>query len=277
MSFYWIYNISNSMLALLIIATFNFSAFFGLIITRPLIKNYFVSKGHHNEIASYYFAAISLLYAVILGQVTSITYSNFQDAKKTVSREASEIVTLFNELEGYQHPMSDQLENLLVKYVRHVITSDWREHREGIISSQSTLDLDNMEEIILTYEPKSSSETILHSKVFDTLNNVVKARAERIQFVSNGLPRTFWFVIILGAILTISSSFLFYFANRRLHICLISLFSSIIALVVFLCIVMDNPFQGDVSVDTSGYQDAIEFYTELRSKRFQKITDGPMP
>ncbi|MFM7593765.1 MAG: DUF4239 domain-containing protein [Isosphaeraceae bacterium] len=277
MNFYWLYGIPTPLLAILILSVFNVISVFLLLVTRPLIKQYFISKGHHNEIASYYFASISLIYALILGQVTSITYENFQTAKKTVSTEASEIVALMNEIEGYAHPLSDKLDELLIRYVQHVIQRDFPEHRDGIISSQSTLDLDAMEELILKYEPASSNEIILHGKVLDNLNNVVKARAERIQFVSSGLPRTFWGVIFMGSIVTIASSFLLYFPNKRLHVCLVSLLSTMIGLVVFLCIAMDNPFRGDVSVTIDGYQDAIEYHTELKSNRFQKPTQDNMP
>lgn len=270
MNFYWVYNIPTPMLGLLVIFIVDVIGFVGLLATRPLVKFYFTRHGHHNEIAGYYFAAISLLYSLILGQVTSITYANYQEAKRTVSSEASEIISLITEVDGYPHPLKDNLNELLITYLKQVIETDWKEHRAGLVSNQTTLALDDLESMIINHEPNSDNSRILQEKVLDSINNVVKARAIRIQYVSSGLPATFWFVIVIGAILTISCSWLFYFPNTRLHLFLILFFSTMVGLVVFLSLVMDNPFRGDVSVNTDGYQDAIEFYYELQSRRANK-------
>lgn len=264
---YWVYGIPTHLLGLMVISLFVFGSMAGLLLTRPLIKRYFVRRGHHNEITSYYFGAISLLYALILGQVTAITYQNYEQAKKTVAHEASSIIRLFNELEGYPHPQKETLENYLSGYVQQVIAIDWQEHREGLISNISSVKLEEMEAMILKYEPQTETQKILHSEVLDTLNEVVEARSERNLMVGTGLPAPFWFVILFGSMITIFTSYLFYFENLRLHIFLVSSFSSIIGLVVFLSLAMDHPFRGDVSVTVDGYLDAQAFASELKSQR----------
>ena len=267
MRLYWVYGISTPLLGLLILSIFIFGSLGGLLITRPLIKRHFVRRGHHNEITSYYFSAISLLYALILGQVTAITYQNFEGAKRAVSQESSAIISLFNELDSYPHPLKENVEDALVGYVKDIISKEWYEHREGIFSLVSSIKLEEMEDSILNYEPETENQKILHTQVIETLNEVIETRSQRNQLVGTGLPATFWLVIVAGGVVTIFTSFLFYFENIRLHILLVVAFATIIGLVVFLSVAMDHPFRGDVSVNVDPYKGALEFSAELKSRR----------
>ena len=66
-----------------------------------------------------------------------------------------------------------------------------------------------------------------------------------------------WSVVLLGALLNFMIGYLFWVENRALHIVLMSLLATFIALLVFLTAAMDNPFRGDFSVSPDAIQTVL--------------------
>ena len=264
MSFYWIYNVSTPTLGVIIMSLIVFPSILGLLASRSLVRYYFVRHGAHNDITSYYFAAVILLNALILGQVMLVTYGNYVTSKGKTETEASSIIALFNELDSYPHPLRTKMVASLADYVRFIIESDWPAHRDGQVPKQGSLILDQIEMQILDFEPRTESHRILHSQVIETFEEVVENRAARIQIVNNGLPAILWFIIIFGALISITTSYLFIHNNTRLHVFQVASLSTAIGLVIFVTAAMDNPFRGDISVTTDSYNSALEFARDLQ-------------
>jgi hypothetical protein len=264
MSLYWIYNVSTPILGVIIMSMIVFPSILGLLASRSLVRHYFVRHGAHNDITSYYFAAVILLNALILGQVMVVTYGNYVISKGKTETEASSIIALFNELDSYPHPLKTNLVANLTTYVRFIIESDWPAHRDGQVPKQGSLILDQIEGQILDFEPRTESHRILHSQVIETFEEVVENRAARIQIVNNGLPAILWFIIIFGAFISITTSYLFIHNNTRLHVFQVAALSTAISLVIFVTAAMDNPFRGDISVTTDSYNSALEFARDLQ-------------
>jgi hypothetical protein len=77
---YWIYDIPNWQLFLLMIGAFSAVSLAGFHLTRPLIRRIVDGSGKHNDVTNYYFAAIGVLYGLTLGLIAVGTWQNFSDA-----------------------------------------------------------------------------------------------------------------------------------------------------------------------------------------------------
>ncbi len=77
------------------------------------------------------------------------------------------------------------------------------------------------------------------------------------QAVGTGLPAALWAVVLIGALLNFALVYLFWIENRALHVVLIALFATFVALLIFLTAAMDNPFRGEFSVSPDAIKDVI--------------------
>jgi hypothetical protein len=82
--------------------------------------------------------------------------------------------------------------------------------------------------------------------------------ALRLQSVSTALPGVLWTVVLIGAMVNIGLSYLFWVDNLRLQALLVVAFASSLAMLIFLTTAMDNPFRGEFSVSSDAYQYVLD-------------------
>lgn len=255
---YWIYDIPNWQLCLLTMAVFAVVSLLGFYVTRPLVRRLLGASGKHNDIASFYFAGVGVLYGLTLGLIAVGTWQNFSDADSKVSKEANSIGALYRDLDGYPAALRADAENLLREYLRAVIDKEWPAHRRGETLDEGDAILDALENKIMVFEPSTETAKIAHMEVIKSLNEVMQNRGYRVQAVNTALPHVLWAVVLLGAALNIALTYLFWVENASLHAVLIVSFAATLAMLIFLTAAMDNPFRGEFSVSTDAYQYVLD-------------------
>ena len=258
MTMYWIYDIPNWQLGLLTTAVFVAVSVLGLLATRPLVRWLVGASGRHNDVTSYYIAAVGVLYGLALGLIAVATYQNYTDVDGKAAREANALAGLYRDLDGYPAPLRGELEDLLRTYVRFTIEKEWPAHRRGEVVEGGGDILEEFENRMMAFEPVREREKIIHAEVIDTLDDVVEARAARIQSVGTALPGVLWGVVLFGAALNIGLTYLFWVENLKLHLVLVAAFAASLALLIFLTAAMDNPFRGEFSVSPDAYQSVLD-------------------
>jgi hypothetical protein len=255
---YWIYDIPNWQLCLLIMVTFSGAATFGLSITRPLVGRIVNESGKHNDVTSYILAGVGVLYGLTLGLIAVGTWQNFTDADSKVSKEANSLGALYRDLDGYPSELRYKAERLLRDYVLVVITKEWPAHRQGKVVDAGDLVLEDFENRIMAFEPTSETTRIAHGEVIKSLNEVVQNRGYRMQSVNTALPIVLWAVVLMGAVVNVGLTYLFWVENTRLHALLVVAFASTLGMLIFLTAAMDNPYRGEFSVNTDAYQYIVD-------------------
>jgi predicted lysophospholipase L1 biosynthesis ABC-type transport system permease subunit len=86
------------------------------------------------------------------------------------------------------------------------------------------------------------------SDTLDRLDEVAQLRATRTSVANEGAPSVLWTAIALGAVVTLGFALLFGVSNQRLHYLMVGAFAAIIALQIFVILVLNYPFSGDVRV-----------------------------
>ena len=80
---------------------------------------------------------------------------------------------------------------------------------------------------------------------------------------NQGLQPIAWMVVIVGAIFTISFSFLFGVPDLRLHMAMVAILAASIALVVILIVAFDYPFRGDVKLSPEPFVRVHDFMNRV--------------
>jgi hypothetical protein len=63
-----------------------------------------------------------------------------------------------------------------------------------------------------------------------------------------------WAVVLIGAVISLSSSFFFRVEAANFHAIQVLLLASFIGLVVFMIFALDRPFRGDLGIGPGAYQ-----------------------
>ena len=79
-----------------------------------------------------------------------------------------------------------------------------------------------------------------------------------VQAVPTGLPAALWSVVLIGALLNIGLTYLFWVENLASTRSWSAIMAIFIALLVFLTAAMDNPFRGEFSVSSDAYQEVLD-------------------
>lgn len=255
---FWIYDIPNWLLFLLILFVFGSVSLVGLLLTRPIVRRLLDGSSKHNDVISYCFAAVGVLYGLMLGLIAVGTWQNFSDADAKAAKEANSLGALYRDLDGYPEPLRTQTEDLLREYLQVVIEEEWPAHQKGQLLDAGDSVLEKFENKIMGFEPVSETQKIAHMEVIDTLDSVIENRGYRMQSVSTALPGVLWAVVLIGAIVNIGLTYLFWIENLRLQSLLVMAFASSLAMLIFLTAAMDNPYRGEFSVSPGAYQYVFE-------------------
>jgi hypothetical protein len=258
MTMYWIYDLPNWLMCLLIVSLFVGLALSGLFLTRPIVRRIVSSSGKHNDVVSCFLAAMGVFYGLALGLIAVATWENFTEADGVVSMEAAAVASLYRDLDGYPQPVRGRLEAMLRDYTRAVIESEWPAHRRGIALENGDVLLDQFENELMNFEPAKEREKIAHAEALQSLDAVLDQRRLRLQAVSTGLPAALWSVVLVGALLNGLFTYLFWIENIKLHALLVTLLAIFIALLIFFTAAMDNPFRGEFSVSSDALRTVLE-------------------
>lgn len=253
MNMYWVYELPNWLFGALTISFFVGFAAIGLAVHKRFVLRIF-GRHSHNDIVSYYLAAVGVFYGITLGLISVGTYTTFSEIESNVALEATTLSALYNDVNGYPEPTRNHLQQLLRDYTNIVIDDVWPSQSEGLVSTKGFNKLQEVSSTLVAINPQSLGEQIIHAEAFRQFNQLLELNNIRQQSVNNGLPMTMYVVIIVGALLNIMVSWLFIIDNERLHNALNILMAALLGLLVYLIAAMDNPFRGQYSVGTDAFE-----------------------
>jgi Protein of unknown function (DUF4239) len=258
MSFYWIYDLPNWLLCILIVTFTVGLSLLGLVISRPIVKRIVGASSKHNDLVSYFLASLGVFYGLALGLIAVATWENYTEVDAVVTSEAAALTSLYRDLDGYPQPLRNNLESLMREYTRTVIEKEWPAHKQGIALEDGDTILDKLENQVMNFEPAREREKIVHAEVLRSLDTVLEQRRLRLQAVSTGLPAALWAVVLIGALLNGLLTYLFWVDNFKLHALAVVILACFIAVLIFLTAAMDNPFRGEFSVNADVFQTILE-------------------
>ena len=252
--FYWIYDIPTWALAVLFAVTFVGVTWLGIVLTRPHVRRWVGPQADWNEVMGYVLSCHGVLYGILLALIAVGTYQNYSDAEKTVGQEASALAALYRDVFSYPEPIRGELQALLREYCRYVIEEAWPAQRRGIIPEGGTARVTAFQRKLMSFEPATKGQEILHAVTLRQFNSFVEIRRQRLYHVTTGLPAALWYVVAVGAVLGIFLTWLFSIDRLSAHLAVAGILSLLTGLVVFLIAAMDHPFRGEVSVSPEAFE-----------------------
>jgi hypothetical protein len=263
MNFYWIYEIATWQLGALIILLTVALALAGLLLTRSMIQRAFLLSKDANEGVNGFFSGVGVFYGLLLGLVAVATWGSYDKACDLVSSEASAVVGLYRDVSCFPPPEKGAMQRQLRRYLDDVIHVAWPAYRKGELPSVGSRGLTELQKALTGFHPASLEQQALQTETLRAFNHLAEARRLRVDAVTDGLPPILWFVVLAGAVLTIATTYFFYFQDIKTYMVLTTFLAIFIGMMLFLIAAIDNPFRGSTGVTADSYIAVLEGLGDL--------------
>jgi hypothetical protein len=250
---YWIYDIPPGLLGLLFMVAFIGFAAAGVFLAHRVRPSFVKEVGWAEHVGTVLEGAF-VFFGLLLALVIIAAYDNFTTAREDVAGEASELGSLYRAVSSYPEPIRGQLQADLREYTEFVIDKAWPLQRQGIVPTGGVPLVSKFQDKLASFEPKTNGEIALHGATLFKFNDFVKARRERLHFVTVGLPGVLWEVLIFGALLTVALTWLLPVERVKAHLIVSGASGLIVGMLLFVTAALDNPFRGDLSISPEAFE-----------------------
>jgi hypothetical protein len=259
--FYWIYDIPNWQLAVFISGGFVLIYWFGAIFISPILRRLVRSTAGSNDIVGYILSSFGVFYGLLLGLIAIAAYQNYTNVEEAVAKEAISLTALYQDSTGYPEPLGQNLRWVLRDYCRYVIKYAWPLQQKGIVPEGGRVRVIAFHEKLLSFEPQTSREEIIHAETLRQFNNFFECRRMRLHSVTTCIPPVMWYVVTIGALINLVIVWMF---DMKLitQFSLGGLLSLFLGTMMFLIAAMDHPLRGEVSVSPAAFETVLKIMME---------------
>jgi hypothetical protein len=159
------------------------------------------------------FAFLGTAFAVLLAFVVLEAFGSFNDGKTGAESEATALVELSRNSEFFSRADREPFAGRLICYARAVIDDEWPAMGHGERSELVQNWVEDMGRALRQIEVHTRTQEAAFLQLLEQEANRVEGRRARLSEATRDLPAPVWFILLLGAGLTIGFSFLF--ADRR--------------------------------------------------------------
>src|SRR3954453_7757311 len=218
------------------------AALIGLLLVRRFVLPRLRVREADSEFAGAVVQSIMVFYGLALAMIAVNVWQTYNDVSKTVSMEATTFAALYRDVSGYPEPIRGKLQGEVRGYVDQIIHGAWPIMRRGQVPTEGVEWMNRFQAVLLSFEPAGDAQKILHAETLAAYNRAVQARRMRVDAIGTGLPDVMWGVIVVGAVISISSCYFFHVEDVRLHVILVGLLAVLIRVVNTMTVSMNHPF-----------------------------------
>lgn len=222
----------------------------------------------HNDVTGNVFAMVGGFYGLLLAFVVFLVWDQFNDAQKNSDIEGSLARSLYRDIKFFPaSPDSGSVTPEDVKmltfifsnYVKDVITEDSLLDKQGpespwYVYYRDTVTIKSFNKLFEIIERMNDKEDYKNRRIdqmFRQLNELSTYRSLRGLSSSSEINIYIWVPLWLGGFITAIFAMMMDIENRRLHIFMNSLLGAFIALIFYIIILSDHPFNGTMRIEVN--------------------------
>jgi hypothetical protein len=232
------------------------------------------SRQRHNDVAGFIYAALGVIYAVLIALVVIAVFEEFQAANETVEQEANAVAEIFWLGSRLPEPEGSHIQELCRSYAEEVVDNEWPLMEQGQAPLMTQVEqtptgwtlIDDIRATIQDFQPRTQAEEQLYAEGLDQVQILADARRMRLVAAEEGIPGVLWSVLIFGGIAAVGFTYLFGLENTWAHRLMVVTLSAVIGLVLFTIGAMEHPFSGGARIGAGAFDLILErFETSMLS------------
>ncbi len=247
--------VTLALLGVLITASCAAVAVVGLLLAHRLLP--LAVRKSNNAATGAIYAAVYVMFGVTLGFSLLLVWQEYEAARQTAEAEAAAAEELHSLAGQLPEPARSRVRDAAVSYVRVVVQEEWPAMKQGRASPRAGALADDLRESVQGFEPGSAAEGDIYASTLTQMGELDDARALRLLEVREGLPPLLWVVLIVGATVTVSFTFLFGMDALWLHAVATAALAVLVVLILCAISVLEYPFDGDLQVGPEAFELAL--------------------
>jgi hypothetical protein len=224
------------------------------------------SRQRHNDVAGFIYAALGVIYAVLLALVVIAVWEEYDAANETVEQEANAVAEIAWLAHRLPEPEGSHIQELARSYAEEVIHQEWPLMEQGeapaMTQTQGTPSgwtlIDEIRANLQGFQPRTPADEQLYAEGLDQVQRLADARRMRLVAAEEGIPGVLWSVLIFGGVAAIGFTYLFGLANTWAHRLMVVTLAAVIGLVLFTIGAMEHPFSGGARIGTEAFDLVLE-------------------
>jgi predicted ABC-type exoprotein transport system permease subunit len=216
----------------------------------------------HNEVAGFIFATVGVVYAVLLAFVVIVVWEQFLSAEDAVSQEAAALITVAHDTSSFPEPARTQARDQLRAYATFVLNDEWKTLDEDTLEHEERpTTLAALNNVWRIY--RSLPSTAVDPHTTDSLDTLSAQRAIRLHANQTAMPDVLWVTLVLGAVVTVGFGMILHMKNVHFHAAMTALLTALLTSCLWLIVLINHPFSGEVHVPTDAFQQALYVINSL--------------
>jgi hypothetical protein len=224
------------------------------------------SRQPHNDVAGFIYAALGVIYAVLLALVVIAVWEEYGAASETVEQEANALAEIFWLAHRLPEPEGTHLQELSHSYAEEVVHEEWPLMAQGQAPLLTQVEetpagwvlIDDIRANLQEVEPRTAADEQLYAEGLDQVQRLADARRMRLVAAEEGIPGVLWAVLIFGGVAVVSFTYLFGLENTWAHRLMVLTLAAVIGLVLFTIGAMEHPFSGGARIGTGAFELVLE-------------------
>jgi len=239
----------------------------GLYVVRILVPLATLKKNH--EVAGFTFGVVGAFYGLLLAFVIVAAWERFDRANESVQEEGVALISLYRLSKGYSAPAAGDLQHAIRAYTHRLIDVEWPEMANAKFSSiDDSIGTLSLWQVVATYTPQDSRQTLLVDKSFDQLAKLTQVTSLRYLYSKENLPSVVWLVIYAGLFITIGFSYFFGLETFGSQALMCAIFSTLLGLTILAILELAHPYQGSVVVSAQPLRYALSRMDDMDKVAF---------
>jgi Protein of unknown function (DUF4239) len=224
------------------------------------------SRQPHNDVAGFIYAALGVIYAVLLALVVIAVWEEYDAASETVEQEANAVAEIAWLAHRLPEPEGAHIQELARSYAQDVIDEEWPLMEQGQAPLMTQVEqtpagwtlIDEIRANLQEFQPRTPADEQLYAEGLDQVQRLADARRMRLVAAEEGVPGVLWSVLIFGGIAAVSFTYLFGLENTWAHRLMVVTLAAVIGLVLFTIGVLEHPFSGGARIGTGAFDLILE-------------------
>jgi hypothetical protein len=224
------------------------------------------ARQQHNDVAGFIYAALGVIYAVLLALVVIAVWEEYGAASETVEQEANATAEIFWLAHRLPEPEGSHIQELARSYAEEVTHREWplMEQGEAPLMTQTrgtpagwTL-IDEIRANLQEFQPHTKAEEQLYAEGLDQVQRLADARRMRLVAAEEGVPAVLWAALVFGGGAAVGFTYLFGLKSTWAHRLMVMILAGVIGLVLFTVGALEHPFSGGARIGTGAFDLILE-------------------
>jgi Protein of unknown function (DUF4239) len=158
------------------------------------------------------FGVVGTAFAVVLAFVVLVAFESYNRAKNAAEAEAVAVVELFRTSDFFRDAERERFQAEAICYARAVV-AEWQTMADGERSPLVDVWVSRLKETSKRFDLRSETEQAAFRHLLEQRDKRVEGRRERLSEADPVVTTPVWFILVLGALVTVLLVLLF--ADRR--------------------------------------------------------------